>query len=92
MIPLIDVSLVLLIFFMMTAGPGAASVLIQTPNTENVELEQNPTPSGIGINLNDPKYPIPSYSFGTTKEGTINKNLTQEQCLDRARTAARQAE
>jgi biopolymer transport protein ExbD len=81
MIPLIDVSLVLLIFFMMTAS-GAASMFIQTPKSENSEIAESTGGVWIGINLNDPKNPIPSYSLGTVKGGTIRSNLTQEQCLD----------
>jgi biopolymer transport protein ExbD len=81
MIPLIDVSLVLLIFFMMTAS-GAASMFIQTPATQNAELDKSTGGVWIGINLNDPKVPIPSYSLGTVKGGTIKSNLTQAQCLD----------
>jgi biopolymer transport protein ExbD len=81
MIPLIDVSLVLLIFFMMTTS-GAASLFIQTPKTENSDIAESSGGVWIGINLNDPKIPIPSYSLGTVKGGTIKSNLTQEQCLD----------
>jgi biopolymer transport protein ExbD len=82
MIPLIDVSLVLLIFFMMTTSGAAASVLIQTPVTQNAEIAEGSGTVWIGIDLNDPQNPIPSYSFGTPKDGTIKNNLTQEQCLD----------
>jgi biopolymer transport protein ExbD len=80
MIPLIDVSLVLLIFFMMTAT-GAASMFINTPQTENVDVDQDPGGLWIGINFNDPKIPIPSYSLGTNNHGTIRPDMTQEQCL-----------
>lgn len=85
MIPLIDVSLVLLIFFMMTAGAGAESILIQTPPTENSEIAEGANSVWIGVDLiknpNDSQKPIPSYSLGTGKEGTLKNNLTQEQCL-----------
>ncbi len=42
MIPLIDVSLVLLIFFMMTAGGGAAPYPVQTPDGKNGSLVDRP--------------------------------------------------
>lgn len=49
MIPLIDVSLVLLIFFMMTATVAGAGGLIPTPKTRNVTGLAS-TPYWIGIN------------------------------------------
>ena len=81
MIPLIDVSLVLLIFFMMTTTGAATIMRVQTPQTENPQVEETGGGVWIGVNLNDPKRPIPSYSLGTAK-GTVKNNLTQEQCLD----------
>src|SRR5262245_48742609 len=71
MIPLIDVSLVLLIFFMMTTAGAGGAMLIQTPTTNNAEIVPSSNSVWIGINLNDPKRPIPSYALGTTGKGTI---------------------
>src|SRR5207248_10967091 len=51
MIPLIDVSLVLLIFFMLTASGVGASVLFPTPPAENGEVVNNPEGVWVGINL-----------------------------------------
>jgi biopolymer transport protein ExbD len=60
MIPLIDVSLVLLIFFMLTAsGVGIAS-MIPTPATEHSNVSDNPGAVVIGINLEDGE---PAYSL-----------------------------
>jgi biopolymer transport protein ExbD len=81
MIPLIDVSLVLLIFFMMTTTGAAAAMHIQTPTTNNAEVSEGSNSLWIGINIDDPKHPIPSYSLGTAGKGTLKKNLTQDQCL-----------
>jgi biopolymer transport protein ExbD len=50
MIPLIDVSLVLLIFFMITASGGGAANPIQTPKAENASIG-NTTGIGIGIDF-----------------------------------------
>jgi biopolymer transport protein ExbD len=51
MIPLIDVSLVLLIFFMLTATGVAAAALIPTPPASNAEVVQNTEGIDIGMNL-----------------------------------------
>jgi biopolymer transport protein ExbD len=48
MIPLIDVSLVLLIFFMLTATPGGAAALVSTPMAENASVGDT---SGIWISI-----------------------------------------
>ncbi len=48
MIPLIDVSLVLLIFFMLTASPGGAAALVMTPQAENAAVADT---SGIWIGV-----------------------------------------
>ena len=52
MIPLIDVSLVLLVFFMMTAAGGAASIFIQTPEAKFGSIAP-PEGMMLGIDLVD---------------------------------------
>src|SRR5438445_10074518 len=49
MIPLIDISLVLLIFFMMTAAVGGAGTLIATPKAQHFNVTANPEVVWIGI-------------------------------------------
>ncbi len=49
MIPLIDVSMVLLVFFMMTAAGGGAAAIINTPQVQSATLANT---SGIWIGLN----------------------------------------
>lgn len=49
MIPLIDISLVLLIFFMMTAAVGGAGALIPTPPAKHTTLVADPTLIWIGV-------------------------------------------
>jgi biopolymer transport protein ExbD len=63
MIPLIDISLVLLIFFMMTAAVGSASGLFATPRAEYVSLKSDPEMWWIGIHYN-PNSPPERYSLG----------------------------
>lgn len=62
MIPLIDVSLVLLVFFMMTAAVGGAGALIDTPKAEHRLLSAEPQMWWVGIaRLANGS---PEYSFG----------------------------
>jgi biopolymer transport protein ExbD len=63
MIPLIDISLVLLIFFMMTAAVGSASSLFATPRAEYVSLKSEPEMWWIGIHYNGSP-PTEKYSLG----------------------------
>jgi biopolymer transport protein ExbD len=60
MIPLIDISLVLLIFFMMTAAVGGAGTLIATPRAQHFDVTASPELVWIGItpgkNADQPEY------------------------------------
>lgn len=49
MIPLIDVSLVLLVFFMMTAAVGGAAALFNTPAAESKLLHGDPELIWVGV-------------------------------------------
>jgi biopolymer transport protein ExbD len=71
MIPLIDVSLVLLIFFMMvTPGIGAASFILK-PGTEHGETYDDPKVVWIGVNYEGPTPDrrVPVYYLGVGKKG-----------------------
>ncbi len=63
MIPLIDVSLVLLIYFMLAAGGAAAASLIRTPAAEHGSMVPNPSAVRIDIGP-DPADGTPVYSVG----------------------------
>ncbi len=52
MIPLIDVSLVLLVFFMLTA-PTVGALFIPTPEAAHGHIASNPEEVKLGINLED---------------------------------------
>lgn len=85
MIPLIDISLVLLIFFMMTttvAVAGAAS-WINVPDTEHGSALASPGMIWIGIDRKPDGQP--SYSFGEGEKGAEpeNQNLTETQLFER---------
>lgn len=62
MIPLIDVSLVLLVFFMMTTAVGGAAALIDTPKAEYQLLTAEPRSWWVGITQDEQG--TPQYSFG----------------------------
>jgi hypothetical protein len=78
MIPLIDVSLVLLIFFMMTASVGSDAIRVDTPMAQNrtVELSKD-MKLWVGISPTDlegaaPSTTRPYYSFGEDENIIIN--------------------
>jgi biopolymer transport protein ExbD len=85
MIPLIDVSLVLLIFFMMTATVAAAGGLISTPEAKfGSEITSDPRMVWIGIerSASDGK---PVYSIGQADRGAAaeDQKLTEAEVLQR---------
>src|SRR5215470_11946428 len=83
MIPLIDVSLVLLVFFIMTTT-GAFFINITTPATVFATVTDNPEILWIGIDYKD-ENPIYSLGFGTQQE-TDKENrdlLAQESVVKR---------
>jgi biopolymer transport protein ExbD len=67
MIPLIDVSLVLLIFFMLTASSAGLAAFVQTPQAEYGALSPNNEEVQLNINLEgegDNRRPVLSFSVG----------------------------
>jgi biopolymer transport protein ExbD len=78
MIPLIDVSLVLLIFFMLTSAAATASALINTPGAEHgLVIGKNDM---FWINIDLPKGrgsdPVYSVSFGTNDAAPEDRDLS----------------
>jgi biopolymer transport protein ExbD len=83
MIPLIDISLVLLIFFMMTATVGAGvNALIRTPTVEYKHLLVNPEMVWIGIKDSGTG---PVYAIGKGESGSedLVGNLSEADVLQR---------
>jgi biopolymer transport protein ExbD len=85
MIPLIDVSLVLLIFFMLTATGIGTAALIPTPPAEFANASANPETVVIGMNLvGDGENVVYSLSEGTRPPEEGNRDLkTREELLQR---------
>ncbi|GIW79325.1 MAG: hypothetical protein KatS3mg105_1132 [Gemmatales bacterium] len=77
MIPLIDVSLVLLVFFMMASTVGVASGLIETPQAKYKLLTMNTDLVWVGI---APGENGPAYSLGEGQE-TAGKEFRDRQSL-----------
>jgi biopolymer transport protein ExbD len=61
MIPLIDVSLVLLVFFMLTASAATMAASVRTPDVEHTITKDSPSAVRIDIANNEG---VPSYSIG----------------------------
>src|SRR5262249_6047821 len=83
MIPLIDVSLVLLIFFMLTASSVGASMFVPTPETDYGLMAHNPQALRIDIDWvnGQPLYAIADGETPATKE---NSDLrTVQEVLER---------
>lgn len=82
MIPLIDISLVLLIFFMMTASAVVGGALIQTPETfHSSKLVGDPEMIWVGIDLDRGGSPVYSLGEGTRPAGPEDLGLTEQQLL-----------
>ena len=93
MIPLIDVSLVLLIFFMLTASAVGAASLVDNPEAENGTMADNPGSMRIDITLDADGSPIYALGLGDAPAAADDADLrTRDAVLDRlkarlARTA-----
>lgn len=83
MIPLIDVTLVLLIFFMITATTVGAAAFVPTPKTDTGEVVDDP--NGIRIDIRPdtdldgkplPNKPLYSVAEGNNAPGEDDKDLT----------------
>ena len=87
MIPLIDVSLVLLIFFMLTASTAGLAAFVPTPPAEYGALSPNTEEVQLNINLEgegDNRHPVYSFSVGNKYLDEKDSNLrTMEEMLAR---------
>jgi biopolymer transport protein ExbD len=81
MIPLIDISLVLLIFFIMTTTSVAASWFIKTPSAQHGWYTNNPELVWIGMDLDSQGDPIYSLGQGDKPPADEHKKLTQKEVL-----------
>lgn len=77
MIPLIDISLVLLIFFMMTMVVASVSRILVPDMSNAVGIESNPAILRIDIDLRDGKT-VYSLGLGTSAPAPEDDNLTSD--------------
>ena len=89
MIPLIDVSLVLLIFFMMTSQVASIISKIRVPEIQNTTTSDNPRVIWLGIDFKGEDQP-PAYTMRVDLEGLKESNdkLNEEQLLNKVREIA----
>jgi biopolymer transport protein ExbD len=93
MIPLIDISLVLLIFFMMTATLAVSGADIETPRTyHGVELSNDRDMIWVGVNRNAAGGPVYSIGQGNRPAEPGDNDLTLPQLLERLDAKIRAAE
>lgn len=84
MIPLIDISLVLLIFFMMTATVAIGGSKIDTPQTlHGVEFTQDKGMLWIGVDRRDAGKAVYSIGQGDMQAETADSELPIEQMLSK---------
>jgi biopolymer transport protein ExbD len=84
MIPLIDVSLVLLIFFMMISTVGAAVSPIHPPKAEEgAGLSADQTVLWVGVQMTPNGQPIYSLGEGTRAAQPEDQNLSLQTVIDR---------
>jgi biopolymer transport protein ExbD len=84
MIPLIDVSLVLLIFFMMTATVAASSGLFNTPVAQyGTGITSDPQMLWVGIERASDGRPVYSFGQGERPAAPDDQKLTESQVLQR---------
>lgn len=96
MIPLIDVTLVLLIFFMMTATTAGASAFVTTPKAEAGQTADDPNGVRIDIKPDENGKPLYSVAEGNNPAGEDDRELGSLSALldrlkvylDRRRTPA----
>jgi biopolymer transport protein ExbD len=94
MIPLIDISLVLLVFFMMTASVIVSSNQIDVPATSNSFIANSADTYWIGIDRivdkeGNERPPAYSYGEGEKPPDPDNMNLTEAEVVNRLATALR---
>ena len=84
MIPLIDVSLVLLIFFMMTASVGGKGSAIKTPIArEGTQVVNDPKMIWIGIDLDANDRTVYSLGLGDSAPAPEDDGISERALLDR---------
>jgi biopolymer transport protein ExbD len=85
MVPLIDISLVLLIFFMMTTTVAIGGANIQVPDTKYAMLMSGKEMLWVGIDLGLDQQAVYSFGEGERSADAGNDKLTLNEAVDRVR-------
>jgi biopolymer transport protein ExbD len=85
MVPLIDISLVLLIFFMMTTTVAIGGAGIQVPDTKYAMLMSGKEMLWVGIDLGLDQQGVYSFGEGERAPDPGNEKLTLNEAVDRVR-------
>lgn len=85
MVPLIDISLVLLIFFMMTTTVAIGGANIQVPDTKYAMLMSGKEMLWVGIDLGLDQQGVYSFGEGERAADPGNEKLTLNEAVDRVR-------
>lgn len=93
MIPLIDISLVLLIFFMMTATVAVGGAGIDVPQTQYSTLTSDRSMLWVGMDIGPERQPVFSIGEGDSPATPADEKLSQSEVIDRVkqRLARREA-
>ena len=92
MIPLIDVSLVLLVFFMLTATTAGLAAFVQAPETENAMTAGNEGSLRIDISRDEDGNPVYAVAAANNKPEPDEKDLhTLSAALDRLKVHVNKA-
>lgn len=89
MVPLIDISLVLLIFFMMTATVAVGGAQVQLPQSQFATLSAGRDMLWIGMDLGSDSQPVYSYGEGDRIAEPGDEKLSLGQVIERVRTRLR---
>lgn len=92
MVPLIDISLVLLLFFMMTTTVAVAGSGILTPETRFALLTSDTTMLWVGIDRGPGGTPIYSLGAGNKPAEEADNNLTESAVIERLKVRLGQRE
>jgi biopolymer transport protein ExbD len=85
MIPLIDISLVLLIFFMMTSTVAVGGSKVAVPETQFATLTSDRTMLWVGIDIGPDSQPVYSFGEGERPAAAGDEQLSADAAIARIR-------
>lgn len=92
MVPLIDISLVLLIFFMMTSTVASGGSNVQVPDTQFATLTSDRAMLWVGMDFGPDLQPIYSFGEGERMAADEDRQLTSDGVIERIRQKLRTRE